>query len=152
MEPDADIVSLDPKHRSEDVVDYHFGDLSPEARAEFENHLATCPGCQKAVKTAGILFPAVKQALAVPKRRRTTDELVSMMMAETKRLEELDRSARSRGRGRKVRRAAIWAVPIAAAAAAATLAAGPRVAELVGKLTHPDTSQPAAPPAPKAKR
>jgi len=93
MEPDADIVSLDPKHRSEDVVDYHFGDLSPEARAEFENHLATCPGCQKAVKTAGILFPAVKQALAV----------------------------------------------------------GPRVAELVGKLTHPDTSQPAAPPAPKAK-
>jgi len=55
MGPNADVVSLDPKHRSEDVVDYHFGDLAPEARAEFEQHLETCLGCQQAVKTAGIL-------------------------------------------------------------------------------------------------
>jgi anti-sigma-K factor RskA len=152
MGPNADIVSLDPKHRSEDVVDYHFGDLSPEARAEFEKHLASCLGCQKAVRTANILFPAVAQALAVPKRRRTTDELVSMMMEEQERLDSEDRAGRSQRRKRAFRRTALWAGPIAAAAAAATLAAGPRVAELVAKLTHPEKASLAAPPAPKAKR
>jgi anti-sigma factor RsiW len=147
---DAHIVSLDPKHRSEDVVNFYFGDLSPEARVEFEKHLETCPGCQKALKTARVLFPAVDQVLAVPKRRKTTDELVSMMMDEKDRLEAADRAAQRGRRGRVVRRTAIWAVPIAAAAAAA-LAAGPRVAELVGKLTHPDKAPIAAPPSPKAK-
>jgi hypothetical protein len=73
-----------------------------------------------------------------------------MMMAETKRLEEEDRGEEKVGRVRKVRRVAIWAVPIAVAAAAA-VAAGPRVAELVTKLTHPDKNQFTAPPAPKAK-
>ena len=137
MGPNADIVSLDPKHRSEDVVDYHFGDLAPEARAEFEQHLETCLGCQQAVKTAGILFPAVSQVLAVPKRRKTTDELVSMMMAETKRLEAEDR----KGVRASWRRARHWALPLAVAAAAA--AAAPPAVEvverIVAKVTHHDT-------------
>ena len=127
-----EVPSLNPKHRSDDVVDYHFGDLSPDDRGEFERHLFKCLGCQKAVRTAGQLFPAVAEALAVPKRRKTTHELVDMMMEETRRLEAEDRKkARA-----KVQRALYWAAPLVAAAAAAS-AAGPRtqLLEWAAKLT-----------------
>jgi len=141
-----EVPNLNPKHRSDDVVDYHFGDLTPEDRGEFERHLFKCVGCQKALRTAGLLFPAVAEALAMPKRRKTTEELVDMMMEETRRLEAEERKkARA-----KVQRALYWAAPLVAAAAAAS-AAGPRalVFEWVAKLTHSDRTELAAPPAPE---
>jgi anti-sigma factor RsiW len=141
-----EVPSLNPKHRSDDVVDYHFGDLSPDDRGEFERHLFKCLGCQKAVRTAGQLFPAVAEVLAVPKRRKTTQELVDMMMEETRRLEAEDRKkARA-----KVQRALYWAAPLVAAAAAAS-AAGPRaqVLEWAAKLTGSDRNEVAAPPHPE---
>jgi anti-sigma-K factor RskA len=147
METQREMVNLNPKHRSEDVVDYYFGDLEPELRAEFEKHLETCVGCQKALKTARVLFPAVDQVLAIPKRK-TTDELVAMMMRKEEELHAEDLE-KARHRKRMIRRTAFWAGPVVAAAAAASMAAGPGVAvvEMLAKLTGSHgTNQTAAPP------
>jgi predicted anti-sigma-YlaC factor YlaD len=143
-----EVPSLNPNHRSDDVVDYHFGDLSPEARAEFEQHLGQCLGCRRALKTAGLVFSALPEALAVPKRRRTVDELLEIMAEEEKRLQaEHRKSVRA-----SVRRAMYWAAPFVAAAAAVA-AGGPvqTVEWIVAKATGRPTQaqiQMAAPPRP----
>lgn len=143
--------SSNAKHRSDDVVAYHFGDLSPEGRDDFEHHLLRCLGCRRALKTAGLLFAALPEALAPPKRRRTTDDLLQMMAAEEQRLRAEDRKAARAS----VRRAMHWAAPLVAAAAAAA-SVGPRApaAQLVewvaAKVSHrePPRAQIAAPPHP----
>jgi predicted anti-sigma-YlaC factor YlaD len=144
--------SSDPKHRSEDVVDYHFNDMTPEARAEFEKHLSACYGCRKALKTAGLLFPTLPIVLAVPKRK-TTDELLEMMAAEEQRLRAEDRKQLRA----KVAIAMRWVAPFVVAAAAAATGAGPAVQAVqyvAAKVSHhdgPDT-QMAAPPKPASEK
>jgi Putative zinc-finger len=80
--PSVDLPSNDPQHRMEEVVDYHHGDLTPEARAAFEVHLATCPGCQKSVKLAAWAFPALNEVLL--KGLPTPEAQVARFLDKTK--------------------------------------------------------------------
>ena len=107
-----------PPHapRLDDAIAYHYGELSPEARAEFETHLETCPACRHAVATANVVFPALPAVLAARKRRRTTDEILALMDAEQRRLDAEERVARARPR-----RWPFWVLGGAVAAAAAAL-------------------------------
>jgi len=62
--PSLDLPSDDARHRLSEVVGYQHDELTPEARAAFEMHLALCPGCQKAVKLAAWAFPALDEAIS----------------------------------------------------------------------------------------
>jgi anti-sigma factor RsiW len=70
----------------EQAMAYYGADLSPEEAAEFEKHLATCPGCQEALQLAKTTFPIVEQILAF-KPKHTIDEQVKRFeaMVEKKR-------------------------------------------------------------------
>jgi anti-sigma factor RsiW len=107
--------------RLEQAMAYYGGDLSPEEAAEFEAHLASCPGCQEALRLAKAALPLAEQLLAFTPKR-SIDEQVARFeaMVEEKRRKEW--------RARPSRRRLWVGIAVGAAAAAAAAFAVFRVA------------------------
>jgi len=108
----------------EQAMAYYGGDLSPEEAAQFEAHLATCPGCQEALRMAKAALPLAEQLLAF-KAKHTIDEQVKRFEA----LVEEKRRAESRARTSRLR---LWlglafGTAVAAAATFALMRIGPNV-------------------------
>jgi hypothetical protein len=77
-----------PEHRLDDAIAYHYDEMTPEARTEFEEHLRICAGCREALATADVVFPNLPAVLQRIKPRRTTDELLAIMDDAQRRLDE----------------------------------------------------------------
>jgi anti-sigma factor RsiW len=110
----------------EQAMAYYGGDLSPEEAAAFEAHLATCPGCQEALRLAKESFPLVEQLLAF-KPKHTIDEQVARfeaMVAEKRRRESSAAQAQPR---RALWLGLAFGAALAAAATLAFLRIAPRV-------------------------
>jgi anti-sigma factor RsiW len=124
----------------EQTMAYYGGDLSPEEAAEFEKHLATCPGCQESLRLAKTALPVVNKLLAIP-RKRSIDEQVARFeaMVEEKRRKER-RALSSR---RRLWIGIAFGTAAAAAATFAILRLGPHIV-LPGEVYAPP--KPAARP------
>jgi anti-sigma factor RsiW len=88
---------------------YYGNDLSPEERAEFEQHLATCAECQALLEKAKQFLPTAERMLAASSKftpRHTIDEQVARF--ERMVAEERDSEKQSAVRMR-------WSLALAAA-------------------------------------
>jgi anti-sigma factor RsiW len=102
-----------PLTHLEQAMLYRNGDMTPEEKAAYEPHLATCAECQRSIATANKVMPFVNAHLAF-KPKRTVDEQVAKFDRERKAREAIERQ-----RVVKVRRV----LQFAAIAATAILAA-----------------------------
>ncbi len=59
-------MSETPSHKLEERTAYYYGEGSPEERAAFEAHLATCPDCQASLARMRELIPKVNERLQKP--------------------------------------------------------------------------------------
>jgi hypothetical protein len=118
----------------EHLVEAVYGELDGPRRADFERHLAACPGCT--VELAGLEATAARVDRALPPRPRPGELDVWSRI-----LPELEAPARS-----PERRGLVLAYPAAAALAAAVLALG------VGLGTLLAPPPPAGPPAAETPR
>jgi anti-sigma factor RsiW len=76
----------------EQAMAYYGGDLSPAEAAEFEAHLATCPGCQAVLRLAKENLPQAMALLAFTPKH-TIDQQVARfeaLAAETRRTAEAE--------------------------------------------------------------
>jgi anti-sigma factor RsiW len=64
----------------ERVVAYYGDELTPAEKTEFEAHLATCEGCQHALRLAQMALPVAEDILAF-KPKHTIDEQVARFEA-----------------------------------------------------------------------
>ncbi len=59
-------MSETPSHKLEELTAYYYGEGTPEERAAFEAHLATCPDCQANLARMRELIPKVNERLRQP--------------------------------------------------------------------------------------
>jgi anti-sigma factor RsiW len=109
----------DHDERLEQAMAYYGGDLSPEERAEFEAHLASCAECTEALRLAKVAFPAVEQVLGFTPKH-SIDEQVARFEARVRERDEKSRAV-STAASTRPRRARLW-VGLAVAAAVAAIA------------------------------
>ena len=99
-------------HRLEDALAYQQSFLSPEKRAEFEEHLKTCAACLATLERVKVFLPNLQQALTP--QLRSTDELLAAAKAEARER----RLQRERTASRRLGLRARMALLVAALAAA----------------------------------
>jgi anti-sigma factor RsiW len=107
-------------HRLEDALAYQQGFLSPEKRAEFEEHLKGCAACLATLERVKVFLPNLQQALT-PKLR-STDALLATARAEARERQLRRERTASRRLGSRARAALLVAATAAAGGTIFTIA------------------------------